>query len=73
MEYLIFLMEHHLVTAHGFFVAVGNSDLNSYFHERLPKDSHFKLLRRITVGLFFLGFRADLPSFPHYSAQGGVN
>lgn len=46
MEYLIFLMEHFLIVAYGYFVAVGNSDLNDYFNERLPKDSHLKLLRK---------------------------
>lgn len=52
----MFLMEHILIAAHGYFVAVGNSDLNDYFNERLPKDSHSKLLRRITAGLFSLGW-----------------
>jgi len=53
MGYLIFLMEHHLIDALGYSVTVGNSDLSAYFNERLPtdtKDSHFKLLRRRTVG-----------------------
>lgn len=68
MEYLIFFMEHHLIAAHGYFVAVGNSDLNDYFNERLPKDSHFKLLRKVTVGLFSLGFCAGQPPIPSYSA-----
>lgn len=46
-------MEHHVIAAHGYSVAVGNSDLNAYSYERLPtdtKDSHLKLLRRRTVG-----------------------
>lgn len=66
-------MEHYLIAAHGYFVAVGNSDLSYYFDDRLPKDSRFKLLRRITVGLFSLGFCAGQPSFPRYGSQGNGN
>lgn len=61
------------MAAHRYFVAAGNSDLNGYFNARLPKDSHFKLLRRVTAGLFPLGFCAGQPSFPSYSAQGNAH
>lgn len=66
-------MEHHLIAARGYFVAVGNSDLNYYFNKRVPKDSHFKLQRRITVGLFSLDFCASQLSFPSYGAKGNAN
>lgn len=52
-------MEHHVIAAHGYFVAVGNSDLSAYSNERLPtdtKDSRLKLLRRRTVGTILPGF-----------------
>lgn len=66
-------MEHCLIAVHGYFVDAGNSDLNDYFNERLPKDSYFKLLHRITVGLFSLGFCAGQTSFPSYSTQNYAN
>lgn len=69
----MYLMEHCLIAAHGYFVDAGNSDLNDYVNERLPKDSYFKLLHRITVRLLSLGFCAAQPLFPSYSTQGNDN
>lgn len=66
-------MAHCLIAAHEYFVAVGNSDLNYYFNEILPKHSHVELLRRVTAGLFSLGFCAGQPPSPGYGTQGNAN